>query len=187
MKWENRVKELRTVRAGDLIPDERNWRHHPTGQKKAMEEVLNAIGWAAAAIARETKDGLVLVDGHLRAGMDEDEIIPVLIVDLDETEAATVMATLDPLAMMAEVDTDALQSLLDDMLDVGSLMTGHLNDILGAPAWTPDGDTAYVQAAPSEESELPKRFTIIVPAYMADTIGASLREWIVNHPEATLQ
>ena len=149
MSWENRVKELRNVRAGDLIPDKRNWRVHPTGQRKALEEVLSTVGFAAAAIARETDQGLVLVDGHLRADLDEDQVIPVLIVDLDEEEAATVMATMDPLSQMAEIDTDALQALVGNMLDVGSLMTGHLNDILGAPPWTPEGDRAYVEAAPS--------------------------------------
>ena len=154
MKWHNRVKELRVVKAGSLIPDERNWRVHPTGQRRAMEEVLNSVGWSAAAIVRETPEGLVLVDGHLRAGMDEDEEIPVLIVDLTEQEAGTVMATMDPLSQMAEVDTDALKLLVDDMLDVGTLMTGHLNDILGTPPWTAETDRSYVEAAPSEETVL---------------------------------
>lgn len=186
MKWQNRVKELRVVRAGDLKPDERNWRQHPVGQRRALQQVLDSVGWASAAIARETDDGLVLVDGHLRAGLDDNEDIPVLIVDLTEHEAAAVMATFDPLADMAQVDTAALEELLKDMPDVGSLMTGHLMDLLNRPAWTPESDQEYVETAPAEETSLEKSFRVICLAEHSSLIGESLREWAKEHPEVRL-
>ena len=107
--------ELRRVRAGDLRPDPRNWRRHPPGQRAALSRMLDRLGYVDAVIARETPDGLVLVDGHLRAGMSPDAQIPVLVVDLDHSEAGEVLATLDPLAAMAEADRDALTRLLSDL------------------------------------------------------------------------
>jgi hypothetical protein len=44
MNVRDRVKELRRVRAGDLIPNERNWRTHPDRQKDALRGVLAEVG-----------------------------------------------------------------------------------------------------------------------------------------------
>ena len=120
----NRIRELRTVRAGDLKGDPRNWRKHPKAQREALQAMLDRVGWADAVIARETPEGLVLVDGHLRADLDADAEVPVLVVDLDEKEAGQVLATLDPLAAMAEANTEALSKLLQEVtvpIDLGDL------------------------------------------------------------------
>ena len=127
MAIRNRIKELRQVRAGDLAVDERNWRRHPESQTQAVLTMLNRIGWADAVIARETPDGLTLVDGHLRASLSPDDLVPVLVVDLNKEEAGEVLATLDPLAAMAEIDVEALDTLLDgidvDMdIDLGEVV-----------------------------------------------------------------
>ena len=120
----NRIRELRTVRGGDLKADPRNWRKHPKAQREALQAMLDRVGWADAVIARETPDGLVLIDGHLRADLDANAEVPVLVVDLDEAEAGQVLATLDPLAAMAEANTEALSKLLQEVtvpIDVGDL------------------------------------------------------------------
>ena len=76
--------------------------------------MLVDVGIADAVIARETSAGLVLIDGHLRADLDPDQILPVLVTDLDEAEAGKVLATLDPLSAMADVDSGALARLIAD-------------------------------------------------------------------------
>ena len=93
-----------------------------------MATVLDRIGMAAAVVARKTDAGLELVDGHLRADLDPEAILPVLEVDLDEDEALQVLATMDPIGAMAEADLDGLSSLLDQLdempplqIDFGSL------------------------------------------------------------------
>jgi ParB-like chromosome segregation protein Spo0J len=65
-------------------------------------------------IARETEDGLELIDGHLRRDVMGDQEVPVLILDVTEEEADKLLLTLDPLAMMAHADTDQLLELLRD-------------------------------------------------------------------------
>ncbi len=132
MQIRDRIKELRRVKASQLRPHPNNWRVHPSTQQDALRGVLAEIGYAGALLARELPDGsLELIDGHLRAETTPDQEVPVLVLDLDEKEAAKLLALHDPLAAMAETDqavlaelldqvdteNDAVQSLLDSMLD----------------------------------------------------------------------
>lgn len=111
--FRDRIKDLRRVPARDLRPSPRNWRNHPPAQRAAIEAMLGRVGIADAAIARELPDGsLELIDGHLRADMLGDELIPVLVLDVDQAEADQLLATLDPLAGMAETDGEKLNALL---------------------------------------------------------------------------
>jgi len=77
-----------------------------------MRGVLAEIGWAGAALVRETPDGLQLIDGHLRGDVAGDAKIPVLVLDVTEEEARKILATHDPLASMAEANQQALGELL---------------------------------------------------------------------------
>jgi DNA modification methylase len=125
----NRVRELRRVKASELVPNKKNWRRHPKAQADALRGLLVEIGYADALIARETADGgLVLIDGHLRAETTPDLEVPVLVLDVNEEEADKLLATLDPLAAMAQSDKAALQLLLasvqTDDAAVRDLLTG---------------------------------------------------------------
>jgi hypothetical protein len=110
--FRDRIRELRRVPAGELITNEKNWRRHPAEQKAALQAVLSDIGYADALIARVNADGgLVLLDGHLRAGLDPKQKVPVLVLDVTEEEGDKILATLDPLSAMAEADEEAFQKL----------------------------------------------------------------------------
>lgn len=123
IKFRNRVKELRMVRAGDLIPDENNWRRHGEKQQRMLERELERVGFAGAVLVRETPQGLKLIDGHLRAGVSVDAIIPALVTDVDEREAAELLMTFDAIGGMAEADFEKLREQLalfgDEELSVG--------------------------------------------------------------------
>ena len=109
----DRIIDLRRVPASELIPNPLNWRRHPQSQQNALRGVLDEIGFSDAVIARETPDGLELIDGHLRADVMGDVPIPVLVVDLNDAESLQLLLTLDPLAMMAEKDDNTVAMLLD--------------------------------------------------------------------------
>ena len=126
MQIKNRIKELRQVKASELLPNPRNWRRHPPGQADALRGALAEIGYADALIAYETPDGLMLIDGHLRAETTPDMEVPVLVTDLDDSEASKLLATLDPLSAMAEADTETL-GLLRESVDINNQA---LNDML---------------------------------------------------------
>ena len=115
MQLRDRVKELRRVKASELLSHPKNWRRHPQVQRDALRTMLDRVGYVDAVIARETPGGLMLIDGHLRTDLTPDAEIPVLVVDLDESEADEVLATLDPLAAMAEPDTERLRALVDGL------------------------------------------------------------------------
>ena len=116
MKIRDRIKELRRVRASQLRPHPKNWRTHPAAQQDALRGVLAEIGYADALVARELPDGsLELIDGHLRAETTPDAEVPVLVVDLDDAEAAKLLAVLDPLAGLAETNQDVLAELLEQV------------------------------------------------------------------------
>ena len=108
----DRVVEIRRVPARSLIPNPKNWRTHPRSQKEALQGLLSEIGYADALLARETPEGLVLIDGHLRAETTPDSEVPVLVLDVDEREAGKLLASLDPLAAMAGADDDRLAEIL---------------------------------------------------------------------------
>jgi DNA modification methylase len=113
MEIRDRVRELRRVRAKDLISNPKNWRAHPRAQAAALRGLLAEVGYADALLARELNDGrLQLIDGHLRAETTPEARVPVLILDVSEAEADKLLLTLDPLAAMAEADIERLGALL---------------------------------------------------------------------------
>jgi DNA modification methylase len=109
----DRVVELLRVPAGQLREHPGNWRRHPERQRAALRGVLREIGYADALLARRDGEELVLIDGHLRRSLDPHQVVPVLVLDVSEHEADTLLATLDPLAGMARPDPVALSAILD--------------------------------------------------------------------------
>jgi hypothetical protein len=116
MQIRERIKELRRVKAKDLVPNRKNWRVHPKAQAIALRGLLAEVGYADALLARELPNGkLQLIDGHLRASTTPGAMVPVLILDVSEDEADKILLTLDPLTSMAESDSERLQALLNDV------------------------------------------------------------------------
>ena len=144
MKIRDRVKELRRVRAGDLMPNPKNWRTHPASQADALKGILAEVGYADALLARELPDGtLMLVDGHLRAETTPELEVPVLILDVNEAEADKLLLSLDPLAALAETNAMALDSLLREV-DTGSEGLQQMYADLAEAAKLYEGETAEV-------------------------------------------
>ena len=129
MEIRDRIKELRRVKASELLPNPKNWRIHPVAQQEGLRTMLAKVGYADAVIVRDTGAGLMLVDGHMRAEISPDTEIPVLVTDLTETEADEVLATLDPLSQMATPDVDAWQALIEGLDKGNEQLNTLLEDI----------------------------------------------------------
>jgi len=115
MAIRDRVIELRRVPASELRAHPHNWRTHPAAQREALADLLAEVGFAGAVLARETSTGLELIDGHLRAELltgGDDAEIPVLVLDVTRAEADKLLATLDPLAALAETNAPRLDAVL---------------------------------------------------------------------------
>jgi len=136
----DRIVELVRVRAGRLKANPANWRTHPKAQREALQGLLEEIGYADALIARREGEDLVLLDGHLRASLDPAQLVPVLVLDLDEEEADKLLATLDPLASLAGADSTALSDLLSRVetssLAVRDLLEGLWRGLAPGPGPT---------------------------------------------------
>jgi hypothetical protein len=132
-KIKDRIKELRRVRADELLPNPKNWRMHPREQQDALRGVLAEVGMADAVLARELADGqLMLVDGHLRTDVAVDAEIPVLVLDVNEEEADKLLATIDPLAAMAEMNKEALGDLIGNVESTNAAVADMLESLAKA-------------------------------------------------------
>jgi len=112
----NRIKRLDSVRCADLIPNPLNWRSHSEGQKAAMSGILAEVGMVDALLVRERGDGTYdIIDGHMRANLMPDQMVPVLVLDVTEEEATKILLTFDPISAMATANAVNLDALLREV------------------------------------------------------------------------
>lgn len=159
MKIRDRIKELRRVKASQLQPHPNNWRTHPAAQQDALRGVLVEIGYAGALLARELGDGsLELIDGHLRADTTPDANVPVLVLDLDEPEAAKLLALHDPLTAMAEKNAEVLAGLLDIVETKNDAVQAMIDEMLAkqdVPIDVPEADLVG-------NVDIPEAFQVVI-------------------------
>ena len=124
--WRNRIIGTGVEDPAQLLANPKNWRLHPQEQQDALRGALDKIGWVQNVVVNK-RTGFV-VDGHLRVSMaiSAGEKVPVLYVDLSEAEEALILATLDPVAGMAAVNSQKLDELLAEINagGLGELGTG---------------------------------------------------------------
>jgi hypothetical protein len=160
MQIRDRIKELRRVPAAALRPNPRNWRLHPPAQQDALRGVLAEIGYADALLTRELPDGtLMLIDGHLRAETTPDSVVPVLVLDVDESEADKILLTHDPLAAMATVSQENVQALLAEV-ETESAAIRQMCDDLAKQETEADASPAAPHA--HKEVHIPESFQVVV-------------------------
>jgi len=173
MSIRDRIKELRRVRAGDLVPSPDNWRTHPQSQQDALRGVLSEVGYADALLARELPDGsLGLLDGHCRRDLDPEQVVPVLVLDLDEAEGRKLMLTLDPLAAMAGANAEALDALLREV-DTGDAAVRAMLDDMAAKA---ELDSTEALSESDMREDNPKLKAFIEARELSRAIGQDVNE-----------
>jgi hypothetical protein len=113
MNYKNRIIGSGTEDPQILIPNPKNFRKHPKNQNDALSGVLSDLGWIQQVIVNKTTGNVI--DGHLRielAKSQSEKSIPVLYVELSESEEALALAVLDPISAMAQTDKEKLAELL---------------------------------------------------------------------------
>lgn len=114
----------------ELADNPRNWRKHPANQEAALSGVLSEVGWAGACLFNERTGRLI--DGHLRrkvAQMQGAETVPVLIGSWSEADEAKILASLDPIAGLAEADPAALDQLLREVSTQCEALADMFSDV----------------------------------------------------------
>ncbi len=116
MSYRNRIVELVRVPASELIPSDENYRGHADAQVGSMLSVLDAIGFVGYILARRNDEGrLVILDGHMRAELAGDAVVPVLVLDVTVQEGRLILATHDKIAEFSEVDRLLLDTIINEV------------------------------------------------------------------------
>ena len=148
--FRDRIKELRRVKAADLIANEKNFREHDRRQEDAMIELLSEIGYADALVAYETTDGLKLINGHMRKGLTPDQEVPVLVLDVTEEEADKLLATFDPVSSFATTNKEKLSELLKTLTINSHDMRAALTNMATKPA---EGENATMKEKIAQQQQ----------------------------------
>ena len=163
-RWQNRIVGQGDASPEDLVPHPQNWRVHSKAQRRALEAVLDHVGWIDQLIVNRRTGHLI--NGHLRGELAlgrGEASVPVTYVDLSEEDEQLVLATFDPLSMMAGTDAETLQGLLNsvdapraalrDLLDLVASAAG-LDDLLGDGLVDPDETPPLEDAPVSQRGDL---------------------------------
>lgn len=114
---------LEWLETAALKPHPLNWRTHPAGQKSAMAEVLDRVGWAGAVVVNAVTGHIL--DGHLRwelATERGERVVPCYVVERTAEQERVVLGTFDSLAEWAEADAGAFAALRSEVeSDFGDL------------------------------------------------------------------
>jgi DNA modification methylase len=126
--------------------------------------VLTDVGWVQRVVVNQRTGHLV--DGHLHAELARKQgaatPVPVVYVDLSQEEELAILATLDPLAGMAEADLDALACLVQDAHGLGEAMDATLDDIAAAEGLPTGGDAiADVPPQLDRAEELREKWQVV--------------------------
>ena len=137
----------------ELAENPRNWRTHPDGQVAALTDVIAEVGWAGACVLNERTGNLI--DGHARkkvALAQGCERVPVLVGSWTEEQEALILASLDPIAGMAQADTARLDALLREVSTGSEALTAMLAGLAEQCGVIPDA------AEPKAEPDAPEEF-----------------------------
>lgn len=114
MTLKDRVVDFVRMPGTALQDNAGNWREHPDRQRAALNGVLSEIGIAGALTAYYSERNgmtLTLIDGHLRKGEHAAAEWPVLVLDVTDEEADALLASIDPIAAMAQTNEAQLTAL----------------------------------------------------------------------------
>ena len=139
MAWKNKIVDHTDADPKALIAHDKNWRIHTPQQIRALRAAISDVGFIRSVTVNRTTGRII--DGHLRVelAIESGEIsIPVEWVDLNETEEAEALATMDPLSALAGTDEDTfaeLRKLFDtSSQDLEQMFAGIGDATAGIPA-----------------------------------------------------
>ena len=196
---QKKLLRLEYVEAGSLKANPMNWRRHPTGQADALKAVIGDVGWAGALLYNEATGQLI--DGHARKdAVPAKTLVPVLIGSWTPAQEMKILATLDPLAAMADTDPDALESLMAeiDLTDEGlSEIVGYLDKLISQPTAPiggdePDGDELDEPGESRKRGERTACFVIgglkfEIPRPEFDAWLISIEDKVGNDPDRVIR
>ena len=175
MAWESKI-----VGYGEEAPEEikgnpLNYRLHPLHQRNVLRDVLAEVGWVTEVIINQ-QTGLLL-DGHLRveeAVANGEASIPVTYVDLTENEERQILATLDPLASLVEIDNQKLHDLLEQINTNSENIEMFLDDL--QPDISPSSQEVKDNIPPKTRDK--EMVRVMFGPYKFEVSNEAYEEWL---------
>jgi len=159
MKYRQRIKQHRRVKAADIKPHPLNWRTHPDGQRAAVMALVEEVGIARSGLAYDDPEwGLTMIDGHGRREWMPDEELEVEILDVTRDETQKLLLRMNPLAALAGQDEAALEQLREATAADSPILTQlwqSLSTEAGAAQALTDG-------ADDREQETAEQFLVLI-------------------------
>lgn len=155
MKYKNRIKGYVELPGSRILPNPKNWRTHNDKQRDVLRGLMAEVGVVDAVLVRPVDDAalaslrkvkagdvaafskwiaaydgdFMLIDGHLRAEEIRDQPLSALVLDLDEREAAEILATFDPVGDLAGMDREKFLALAGDFNSASAAVQAMVADL----------------------------------------------------------
>ncbi len=126
----NRIVGSGSIDVAEIRKNPSNWRKHPADQLRALEDVLDQVGWIQNVIVNRTTGNLV--DGHARVEIAEkrkEKTLPAVFVEITPEEEDLVLASIDPISALAKVDDEKLAAILERIRPEGEGLRKMLDDL----------------------------------------------------------
>jgi ParB-like chromosome segregation protein Spo0J len=137
----------------DLLENPAQFRLHPDRQRVGVRASIKEVGWVDGPLLNRRTGHLI--DGHLRRDLaieEGRETIPVKVVDLSLSDERRLIRMFDPLTMMADTDSEALDRLI---AEIGDADLEALLSEVEVPDFSPVGE--------DEQGRLDERATVTCP------------------------
>lgn len=108
-----RVLGVRVVKGSELKSHDLAWREHPIAQLEETKTFLGEVGWIDGP-KYNVRTGRIL-DGTLRASIADDDLLPVIDIDVDPDKEALVLAKYDPIGAMVQANPNKLAALREQL------------------------------------------------------------------------
>ena len=184
--WRNAIVSSKQVDPNTLTANPLNWRTHPENQLEALEGLISTVGWVDRILVNK-RTGHV-VDGHARlelAVKRGEPKVPVDFIDVDEEAEKLILATFDPISMMAQANTVLLEELVVQCdVDLSELV----DRFLPSGDWDSDMSMDDVEGKDVDFSTTAKIIIILKnPDDKEDLVAAIMRAVKRQGVEATIQ
>lgn len=161
--WKNNIVEMGEKLASEFAPNPKNFRTHPEHQKKAMRASLDESGWIAPVIENIRTGNLI--DGHERveqALANGNAKVPFIRIDVSEQEEGKIIASLDPIGALAEIDQNILADVLADVVSDNQDLWNFLDTLVEVD---PDQDGGGSGGSGGGRSSLTLSDKFVVPPF----------------------
>lgn len=135
-----------------LTPSPSNFRRHPALQRDALQASIEEHGWLSAPIWNEQSGHLL--DGHARVELalaNGEASIPCRVIDVPEAQEQRILRMFDAIGGLAEIDTEALDRLIEAIDDA------QLERLLG------EEDPVFGPAGEDEQGRLDQKAMVCCP------------------------